>query len=53
MIKFLLVSALIVSQLLTWRAVVDMHNDLETLKYGVCGGGVASPPCHVIIDRSN
>jgi hypothetical protein len=57
---FLLFLAIVVSQLLTWRAVVGLHQGMETLGYIMiqksCGGDpteIGNRPCHVIVDKSN
>ena len=55
---FLLFLAIIVSQLLTWRAVVGVQQEVVNLEYVVgqpaCGGSdLGNRPCHVVIDKSN
>jgi hypothetical protein len=53
---FLIFGAIIVSQILIWRAVVAVQNEIVTLEYAVsqppCGGSnYISRPCHVVIDK--
>jgi hypothetical protein len=57
---FLLFLAIVVSQLLTWRAVVAVHDDMASWEYimlqKTCGGDPAETgnhPCHVVVDKPN
>jgi hypothetical protein len=57
---FLLFLAIVISQLLTWRAVVDVHNEIISLGYIMiqqrCGSDSSefgNHPCHVVIDKPN
>jgi hypothetical protein len=48
---FLLCGAIIVSQILIWRAVVAVQNEIVSLEYLVQQPPCGSSPCHVVIDR--
>jgi hypothetical protein len=57
---FLLFLAFVASQLLTWRAVVAVRQDIVSLGYimlqKTCGGDpseIGNHPCHVVIDKPN
>jgi hypothetical protein len=57
---FLLFLALVAGQLLTWRAIINLHKSIETLGFVMlqktCGGDpseIGNYPCHVVIDKPN
>jgi hypothetical protein len=57
---FLLFLAIVICQLLTWRAVVAVHEDMASWEYimlqKTCGGDpseTGNHPCHVVVDKPN
>jgi hypothetical protein len=57
---FMLFLAFIICQLLTWRAVVAVHDEMVSLGYVLiqqaCGSNTSeggNRPCHVVIDKPN